>query len=180
LDVPCRASTYLTGTGGPTYLAIAILHLAPDSPERLTEIERQQTLRWLLQNQDNSGGFRGRTNKDADACYCFWCGGAIQVPSSFTFRYWFCSALGQILGATELVDTTALALFLGKCQFRLGGIAKTPGENAGRSLISPYKCVTDKEKFQTHTTRISLLHQLLCFHRRNLLDLHGLLSPWIL
>ncbi|KAF9649787.1 terpenoid cyclases/Protein prenyltransferase [Thelephora ganbajun] len=99
--------------GGPTYLAIAILRLASDSPEYLSESERRQTLRWLLQNQDESGGFRGRTNKDADACYCFWCGGAIQI-----------------LGATELVDATALALFLGNCQFRFGGIAKAPGEHA--------------------------------------------------
>lgn len=84
LDIACGASVHLTGAGGPTYLAIAILRLAPDSAECLTENEKRQTLRWLLQNQDNSGGFRGRTNKDADACYCFWCGGAIQVPSSPT------------------------------------------------------------------------------------------------
>ena len=76
-----RAGVHLMDAGGPTYLAIAIFHLAPDSPEYLSESEKRRTLRWLLQNQDTSGGFRGRTNKDADACYCFWCGGAIQVSS---------------------------------------------------------------------------------------------------
>jgi len=96
--------------GGPTYLAVAILRLASDS---LSESERRQTLRWLLQNQDESGGFRGRTNKEADACYCFWCGGAIQI-----------------LGATELVDKAALVSFLGGCQFKYGGIAKASGESA--------------------------------------------------
>jgi len=102
--------------GGPTYLAIAIFHLAPSSPKHLDETERRQTLRWLLQNQDESGGFRGRTNKEADACYCFWCGGAVQI-----------------LGAGELVDSTALASFLGNCQFKFGGIGKAPGE-----LPDPY------------------------------------------
>jgi len=99
--------------GGPTYLAMAIFRLTSDSPNFLNAVERRQTLRWLLRNQDCSGGFRGRTNKDADACYCFWCGGAIQI-----------------LGATELVDNVALASFLGNCQFRFGGIAKAPGEHA--------------------------------------------------
>ena len=78
--------SHSANTGGPTYLAIAILRLAPGSPECLCESEKRQTLRWLLQNQDKSGGFSGRTNKDADACYCFWCGSAIKVspyiPSS--------------------------------------------------------------------------------------------------
>lgn len=114
---------------------MAIFRLASDSPECLTESEKRQTLRWLLQNQAESGGFRGRTNKDADACYCFWCGGAIQVsPSPRTSEIVFHGRSGQILGETELVDTVALASFLGSCQFRFGGIAKAPGEHAGRFL----------------------------------------------
>ena len=82
-------------TGGPTYLAMAILRLASNSPECLSESEKRRTLRWLLQNQDTSGGFRGRTNKDADACYCFWCGGAIQVPSLMRSRLPFTNLLAR-------------------------------------------------------------------------------------
>lgn len=105
----------------------------------MSEVERRQSLRWLLQNQDASGGFRGRTNKDADACYCFWCGGAIQVFDSVSLsKEWVSPTIPfpneQILGAGELVDNIALASFLGKCQFRFGGIAKAPGEHAGLDL----------------------------------------------
>ena len=81
---PIRGSFHRIDAGGPTYLAMAVFCLASNSPN-LSGSERRQTLRWLLQNQGESGGFRGRTNKEADACYCFWCGGAIQVsyPSHF-------------------------------------------------------------------------------------------------
>lgn len=67
--------------GGTTYIAIASLYLAPRLGQEppLTAGERQSTIHWLLQNQDQSGGFCGRTGKDADACYCFWCGAALQV-----------------------------------------------------------------------------------------------------
>jgi len=138
--VPWGPGVHLIRAGGPTYLAIAILRLATDSPECLTEGEKRQTLRWLLQNQDESGGFRGRLNKDADACYCFWCGAAIQVSfSPRTSKVVFHGPSGQALGAAELVDATALASFLGSCQFRFGGIAKAPGENAGR-FPEPVRC----------------------------------------
>lgn len=70
-------------SGGPTYCALACLHLAPsanDIPhEPLTAQQRKQTIRWLIYNQDESGGFRGRTGKEADACYCFWCGASLEV-----------------------------------------------------------------------------------------------------
>lgn len=39
----------------------------------------------------------------------------------------------QILGAEDLVDSNALASFLGRCQFKYGGISKAPGENPGRN-----------------------------------------------
>ncbi|KAL7279666.1 hypothetical protein ACG7TL_006073 [Trametes sanguinea] len=102
--------------GGTTYCALAALHLVPDtekysSQERLTPQERARTVRWLLQNQTSSGGFCGRTNKLADACYCFWCGAALSI-----------------LGAGDLVDESALSDFLTRCQFKFGGIAKAPGE----------------------------------------------------
>lgn len=100
--------------GGTTYTAIASLYLAPriSQSSPLTLAERQATIRWLLQNQDKSGGFCGRTNKDADACYCFWCGASLQI-----------------LGAKEYVNTIGMAKFLAKCQFKYGGIAKAPGEH---------------------------------------------------
>ena len=69
--------------GGMTYLAVAALHLIPDKLRTgvgvLTQVEREQTIRWLVQNQEPSGGFRGRTAKEADPCYCFWCGAALRV-----------------------------------------------------------------------------------------------------
>lgn len=68
-------------TGGTTYTALASLYLAPcySQLSPLTTQERQATIHWLVQNQDNSGGFCGRTNKEPDACYCFWCGASLQV-----------------------------------------------------------------------------------------------------
>ena len=53
----------------------------------------------------------------------------------------------KILGATELVDATALASFIGTCQFRFGGIAKAPREHPGRFLASPCRCMTEKTIF---------------------------------
>ncbi|KIM43086.1 hypothetical protein M413DRAFT_443899 [Hebeloma cylindrosporum] len=108
-------SPFCEAQGGTTYIAIASLQLAPATgaeSETLTPLERQATIRWLLDNQDKSGGFSGRTGKDADACYCFWCGAALKI-----------------LGAGHLVNSAALAMFLSRCQFKYGGIAKSPGEN---------------------------------------------------
>jgi len=103
--------------GGTTYLAVAALHLIPDKlragADVLTPAERAQTVRWLVQNQELSGGFRGRTEKEADACYCFWCGAALEI-----------------LGMKELVNVPALLRFIADCQFKYGGISKEPGENA--------------------------------------------------
>ncbi|KAI0351394.1 terpenoid cyclases/Protein prenyltransferase [Trametes cingulata] len=102
--------------GGTTYCAVAAIHLAPETERsplasRLNPHERARMIRWLLQNQTPSGGFCGRTNKIADACYCFWCGAALSI-----------------LGAGDLVDEGAMAEFLGRCQFKFGGLAKSPGE----------------------------------------------------
>jgi len=88
---------------------------------------------------------------------------------------------GQILGASELVDVTALASFLGSCQFRYGGIAKAPGEHAGRFLeLLPCNCMIGKKPFQIHITHISLSRRSLCFRRLDLLKLRGPSSLWIL
>ncbi|OAX40430.1 terpenoid cyclases/Protein prenyltransferase [Rhizopogon vinicolor AM-OR11-026] len=97
--------------GGTTYCALASLQLSKQL-ESLSAQDRQKTVRWLVQNQASNGGFRGRTNKDADACYCFWCGASLHV-----------------LDAGDLVDEAAMSSFIASCQFKYGGIAKTPGEH---------------------------------------------------
>lgn len=105
-------SPFCEAQGGTTYIAIASLALMPSTfSQPLTTSERQRTIQWLLSNQHESGGFCGRTNKDADACYCFWCGAALKI-----------------LGAGNFVDARALAGFIARCQFKFGGIAKAPGE----------------------------------------------------
>ena len=71
--------------GGTTYIAIASLALASSmicESQKLSSAQRELTIQWLLRNQDHSGGFRGRTGKDADACYCFWCAGALKVSAT--------------------------------------------------------------------------------------------------
>lgn len=111
---------YAEAQGGTTYCALAAIHLALSAPHPtslslsgLTQAQRRQTIRWLVHNQESLGGFRGRTEKDPDACYCFWCGASLQI-----------------LDVKGLVDTGPLASFLAKCQFKFGGIAKAPGEHS--------------------------------------------------
>jgi len=58
------------------------------------------------------GGFAGRTNKLADACYGFWCGAALAI-----------------LGADHLLDVHALRALLARCQYKFGGIGKAPDEH---------------------------------------------------
>ena len=75
--------------GGTTYIAIASLALASSiicENQMLSPAQRELTIQWLLRNQDHSGGFRGRTGKDADACYCFWCVGALKVSHTSTSK----------------------------------------------------------------------------------------------
>lgn len=107
-------SSFCEAHGGITYIALAAMHLAPShgaEKHRLTPEERQQTIRWLLSNQSPSGGFCGRTCKEADTCYCFWCGAALRI-----------------LDSGDVVDTRAMARFIASCQFKYGGISKTPTE----------------------------------------------------
>ncbi|CAK5267646.1 unnamed protein product [Mycena citricolor] len=105
-DPFCEAS------GGPTYIALASLHLATrDTGSPLTSSERHRSIHWLVHNQEDSGGFRGRTGKTADACYSFWCGAGLKL-----------------LGASDLVDAESHASFIASCQFKFGGICKFPGE----------------------------------------------------
>jgi hypothetical protein len=81
--------------GGPTYCALASMHLVPaehpcTSQARLQPTKWHATVRWLLHMQPQQtpqtqmeakmgGGFAGRTNELADACYGFWCGAALAV-----------------------------------------------------------------------------------------------------
>jgi prenyltransferase beta subunit len=78
--------------GGPAYCALAAMHLVPAEHEcasraRLEPAEWRATVRWLLHTQAEQaqpnvgGGFAGRTNKVADACYGFWCSAALAVRS---------------------------------------------------------------------------------------------------
>lgn len=73
-------------TGGPTYCALASLHLAPSQSSNslsLTSEERKKTVFWLLHKQSSpDGGFCGRTEKPADACYSFWCSASLRVRTS--------------------------------------------------------------------------------------------------
>ncbi|KAJ6581449.1 terpenoid cyclases/protein prenyltransferase alpha-alpha toroid [Mycena capillaripes] len=105
---------FCEASGGPTYIALASLHLAPRAADALplTPKQRNMSIHWLIHNQDKSGGFRGRTEKEADACYSFWC----------------CAAL-KVLGTPELIDAELHARFIASCQFKYGGIAKVPDED---------------------------------------------------
>ncbi|KAI9573515.1 terpenoid cyclases protein prenyltransferase [Boletus coccyginus] len=102
---------FAEAAGGPTYCALASIFLAGKGSS-LTNSERQQTIRWLTQNQVLSGGYCGRTNKEADACYCFWCGASLSI-----------------LGAREFVCERSLSKFIASCQFKFGGISKAPKEH---------------------------------------------------
>lgn len=100
--------------GGPTYCCVASLHLVPKeytSQARLSEEQRQKTIRWLVQNQRPGGGFCGRTEKVADACYSFWCGAALKI-----------------LEEGVLVEERANAHFLYRCQANVGGFGKEPDD----------------------------------------------------
>ncbi|TEB39976.1 terpenoid cyclases/Protein prenyltransferase [Coprinellus micaceus] len=100
-------SSFCESHGGIAYIALASIYLAPPehSKHHLSLAEREQSIRWF------SGGFRGRTGKDADACYCFWCGAGLKI-----------------LGADYLFNSRPMAEFLASCQFKFGGISKYPGE----------------------------------------------------
>lgn len=98
-------------SGGPTYCALASIFLVGQG-EQLSESDKLRTVRWLVVNQEPSGGFRGRTCKGADACYSFWCGASIAI-----------------LGAKELVSELSIVSYIASCQFKFGGIAKVPGDH---------------------------------------------------
>ncbi|KAL1923108.1 uncharacterized protein VTP21DRAFT_9484 [Calcarisporiella thermophila] len=93
--------------GGPTYLAIASLHLM----NRMNDLgpwRREHILQWLMERQVS--GFEGRVNKPPDTCYSFWIGGALDI-----------------LGAWRMIDSEANHAFLMQTQSkRIGGFSKLP------------------------------------------------------
>lgn len=117
--------------GGTTYCALASLHLAPPpssshsssstTRHRITEEDRQRTIRWLFQNQTPSGGFSGRTNKVADACYCFWCGASLYVCSRLLFPFSILISFMFIsINFMRLIDYLGMKLFLDSGSRRSG------------------------------------------------------------
>ncbi|KAJ7196132.1 terpenoid cyclases/protein prenyltransferase alpha-alpha toroid [Mycena pura] len=119
--------------GGTTYLAIAALHLAPPGPRpRLTPADRARSEHWLVHNQDASGGFRGRTGKAPDTCYCFWGGAALQI-----------------LGAQDKIDAYAFTQFIAGSQFPFGGISKAAGQ-----LPDPYHTYLSLAAASLYTPRL--------------------------
>jgi len=122
----------LEGHGGPTYCSLAALYLAPASKtsQPLSKSQVEQTLRWLSHNQvfledENAGtgigGFRGRTEKEADACYSFWCCASVEILRSHVNAETTDSDL-------TFIDKSANARWVERCMFKWGGVAKTPGE----------------------------------------------------
>ena len=86
MDKPLKSSTdkqpdSATGTKKPVKKLVKDIFNIGGKPR-----ERAQTIRWLLANQTSSGGFSGRLNKDPDACYCFWCGGALKVRGDLVLK----------------------------------------------------------------------------------------------
>eukprot|EP01112_Ceratiomyxa_fruticulosa_P023448 TRINITY_DN895_c0_g2_i1.p1 TRINITY_DN895_c0_g2~~TRINITY_DN895_c0_g2_i1.p1 ORF type:complete len:360 (-),score=53.02 TRINITY_DN895_c0_g2_i1:27-1106(-) len=90
--------------GGSSYCGIASLYLMG----KLDLLPKKELLKkWLIDKQVS--GFQGRANKDPDACYSFWIGGAIHI-----------------LGIHSLLDYPSLMGFSYSCQFKIGGFGKAP------------------------------------------------------
>ena len=91
--------------GGSTYTGLAALSLMG----KLPQLRRQEAaIRWCVDRQ--LGGFQGRPNKDEDTCYSFWIGASLAL-----------------LGAGGLSSAEALGCFARCCQYKRGGLSKTPG-----------------------------------------------------
>ncbi|KAF8501954.1 terpenoid cyclases/protein prenyltransferase alpha-alpha toroid [Hysterangium stoloniferum] len=146
--------------GGPTYCALSSLRLLPKGyqndimlPHRLLpDAQIKQTVRWLIQRQ--KGGFQGRTEKTPDACYCFWCGASLKILESDIY-----------------VNNDCNAEFLLSCQFKYGGIAKSPGEApdpyhtylslASLSLYPPTRSWLEERKGDKSTWQLNQLDPVL-------------------
>ncbi|EIM19327.1 terpenoid cyclases/Protein prenyltransferase [Wallemia mellicola] len=107
------------GQGGTTYCALASLELLSSqipSEQLISHKESDETLRWLSQRQIH--GFQGRTNKDCDSCYSFWCRGAFESLKK----------LSNLPDDLEIFSDELDGDFLLSCSGKLGGIAKYPNE----------------------------------------------------
>jgi len=129
----------LEGHGGPTYCSLASLYLAPTKTARPDPQEVDQTLRWLSHNQvflegeegggETIGGFRGRTEKEPDACYSFWCCASVEILRSLSgFHATDDADESKESSGLTFVDKSANARWVERCMFKWGGVAKTPGE----------------------------------------------------
>lgn len=111
--------------GGPTFCAIASLHLM-DQLEHLNEEEKGGIIKWCIRRQ--SSGFQGRPYKDPDTCYSFWVGGTLALLNSF-----------------KLINDQENAEFLDSTQeIMIGGFCKYPNTFPGMQLIC---LVNDKLSF---------------------------------
>ena len=174
--------------GGPTYCALAALYLVPENhacaPQaRLQRAEWHATVRWLLHMQAQAcGGFAGRTNKLADACYGFWCGAALAVRHLSLLLLLCCVILiicshgapnvaprffaDQILGAGDLLDAPALGAYLAQCQFKFGGISKAPGEHPGEHPLPSSPRVLNPNTACSLATMMQILITRICRSQR--------------
>jgi hypothetical protein len=139
--------------GGPTYCALASMHLIPAehpcaSQARLQPTEWRATVRWLLHMQSQQtpqtqtevklgGGFAGQTNKLADACYGFWCDAALAI-CPFPFRFLAAQSTHNTpnMPATPfLFFFSHLLPFAPRCPERLG--ACTPDREDQETCLTP-------------------------------------------
>ncbi|KAI8149433.1 terpenoid cyclases/protein prenyltransferase alpha-alpha toroid [Fennellomyces sp. T-0311] len=93
--------------GGSTFCGVGALTLMGKQDAVLN---KEKLIRWCLNQQTT--GFAGRPNKEADACYCFWIGASLEM-----------------LGAFDLVNHENCRDFLLACQTKIGGFGKTPGSH---------------------------------------------------
>ncbi|EPX72149.1 geranylgeranyltransferase I beta subunit Cwg2 [Schizosaccharomyces octosporus yFS286] len=121
---------YAEAHAGATFCALASLKLLVNSIPTQKQLGLDQTsvtkpyefqdyipdkkrlLLWLINRQQSSGGFNGRTNKDHDTCYSYWVQGSLQL-----------------LGASQFISQQDVKSFLlCQTQHKFGGFSKIPGE----------------------------------------------------
>lgn len=99
---------YNEAHGGSTFCAVGSLYLMNRLHTALSENQLTALRRWLLRRQD--AGFTGRPNKDADTCYSFWVGAALEM-----------------LGVLDLTNVTFNRSFVLSTQSPItGGFSKYP------------------------------------------------------
>ncbi|RUS83103.1 hypothetical protein EGW08_009135 [Elysia chlorotica] len=102
---------YNEAHGGSTFCAVGSLYLMGRLQVALSESQLTALRRWLLRRQDT--GFTGRPNKDADTCYSFWVGAALEM-----------------LGVLDLTDVTFNRSFVLSAQSPItGGFSKYPNHS---------------------------------------------------